>query len=66
MPYIPVGLGLQFIEQYINVMNMNTLVQIHGLYIWLHILQNVTTYPMLCDHLPHTRGMLSLVSTSLQ
>ena len=29
MPHIPVGLGLQFIERYINVIDMNTLVQIH-------------------------------------
>ena len=36
------------------------------LYILLHILHNVTTYPMLCDNLPHTRGKLSLVSNWLQ
>ena len=63
MPPIPVGLKayVQFIDQYINIMNMNTLVQIHGLYIWLHILHNVTTYDMLRDNLP--AGKLSLVST---
>ena len=59
MSHIP--FGSLFIEQYINSMNVNTLVKIHGLYNCVTTLHNVTTYPMLRDNLPHTGGNLSLV-----
>ena len=43
MSHIP--FGSLFIEQYINSMNVNTLVKIHGLYNCVTILHTVTTYP---------------------